>query len=204
MVTLQNAATLIAKAFYTTGRVTAGQGPRRIQQNTRHFIAIMPPERPLNFKFEDAQANPEAEVRRVIRFIDPRLEDEGWIKGRRPKRRAPRRPNSPRSAKRSKPRSRKRAVREWNGSAARHEARQDGFQQTQANGESVIDMCEPNANPNSDGERRSERPNLRDIFSNLRNADMPWHRVLAAVASNNWRKLRTRRDCCGSLGAPGC
>ena len=43
VVTLQNAATLIAKAFYTTGRVTAGQGPRRIQQNTRHFIEIMLP-----------------------------------------------------------------------------------------------------------------------------------------------------------------
>ncbi len=43
VVTLQNAATLISKAFYTTGRVTTGQGPRRIQQNTRHFIEIMLP-----------------------------------------------------------------------------------------------------------------------------------------------------------------
>ncbi len=63
-------------------------------------------------------------------------------------------------------------------------------------------MCEPNANP--DGERRNERPNLSDIFSNMRNSDLPWHRTLAMVASNNWRKLKTRRSCCGSLGAPGC
>lgn len=43
VVTLQNAATLISKAFYMTGRVTTGQGPRRIQQNTRHFVEIMLP-----------------------------------------------------------------------------------------------------------------------------------------------------------------
>ena len=41
--TLQNASTLIAKAFYATGRVVSGFGPRRIRQNTRHFIEIMLP-----------------------------------------------------------------------------------------------------------------------------------------------------------------
>ena len=41
--TLQNAATLISKAFYATGRVVSGFGPRRIKQNTRHFIEIMLP-----------------------------------------------------------------------------------------------------------------------------------------------------------------
>jgi len=41
--TLQNASTLISKAFYTTGRVLSGYGPRRIRQNTRHFIEIMLP-----------------------------------------------------------------------------------------------------------------------------------------------------------------
>lgn len=67
-------------------------------------------------------------------------------------------------------------------------------------------MRESNSNPDpdSDGERRSERPSLRDMIANLRSADMPWHRALAAAASNNWRKLRTRSDCCGNLGAPGC
>lgn len=61
-------------------------------------------------------------------------------------------------------------------------------------------MCEPNAN----GEGGSERPNLRDIFSNLRNSGMPWHRALATAAWNNWRKIKTRSNCCGNLGAPGC
>ena len=41
--TLQNASTLISKAFYTTGRVLSGFGARRIRQNTRHFIEIMLP-----------------------------------------------------------------------------------------------------------------------------------------------------------------
>ena len=44
VVTLQNAATLISKAFYATGRVLSGQAPRRIRQNTRHFIEIMLPQ----------------------------------------------------------------------------------------------------------------------------------------------------------------
>ena len=43
VVTLRNAATLISKAFYMTGRVTTSHGLRRIRQNTRHFIEIMLP-----------------------------------------------------------------------------------------------------------------------------------------------------------------
>ena len=41
--TVKNAATLISKAFYATGRVNSQFGPRRIRQNTRHFIEIMLP-----------------------------------------------------------------------------------------------------------------------------------------------------------------
>lgn len=41
--TVRNAATLIAKAFHATGRVNSRFGPRRIRQNTRHFIEIMLP-----------------------------------------------------------------------------------------------------------------------------------------------------------------
>ena len=41
--TVQNASTLIARAFYATGRVNSMFGPRRIRQNTRHFIEIMMP-----------------------------------------------------------------------------------------------------------------------------------------------------------------
>lgn len=41
--TVHNASTLIAKAFYATGRVMSDFGLRRIRQNTRHFIEIMLP-----------------------------------------------------------------------------------------------------------------------------------------------------------------
>ena len=41
--TVQNASSLIAKSFYATGRVNSHFGPRRIRQNTRHFIEIMHP-----------------------------------------------------------------------------------------------------------------------------------------------------------------
>ena len=43
LVTVRNAATLIAKSFYASGRVLGGFGLRRIRQNTRHFIEIMLP-----------------------------------------------------------------------------------------------------------------------------------------------------------------
>ena len=50
-----------------------------IERGERMF-AQLPPERLLNVGFEDAQANPEDWARRVIRFTDPRLEDEEWIR----------------------------------------------------------------------------------------------------------------------------
>lgn len=43
LVTVRNAATLIAKSFFASGRVLGGFGMRRIRQNTRHFIEIMMP-----------------------------------------------------------------------------------------------------------------------------------------------------------------
>ena len=39
-----------------------------------------PPERLLNIKFEDMQANPAAEIRRMIRFISPELDDPDWLR----------------------------------------------------------------------------------------------------------------------------
>ena len=39
-----------------------------------------PSERLLNVRFEDVQAQPEKHVRRLIRFIDPGLEDEAWVR----------------------------------------------------------------------------------------------------------------------------
>ena len=43
VVTLMNAASLISKVFYATGRVRSADGVRRIRQNTRHFVEIMVP-----------------------------------------------------------------------------------------------------------------------------------------------------------------
>ncbi len=43
LVTVRNAATLIAKSFFASGRVMGNFGTRRIRQNTKHFIEIMMP-----------------------------------------------------------------------------------------------------------------------------------------------------------------
>ena len=44
------------------------------------MLGALPPARLLNLKFEDMQEDPEPHVRRLIRFIDPNLEDEAWIR----------------------------------------------------------------------------------------------------------------------------
>lgn len=46
-------------------------------------------------------------------------------------------------------------------------------------------------------------PSLGEFFSNLR-APVPWPQKLRLLVRNNWTKLRTRRDCCGHPGEPGC
>ena len=43
------------------------------------FLADIPSDRLLNLRFEDMQAQPDASLRQIIRFIDPALEDEEWI-----------------------------------------------------------------------------------------------------------------------------
>jgi len=43
------------------------------------LVDRLPPESVLNVKFEDIQADPESEIRRLIRFISPALEDDAWI-----------------------------------------------------------------------------------------------------------------------------
>ena len=42
-------------------------------------LGALPPDRLLNVRFEDVQAEPELHVRRIIRFIDPSLESEEWV-----------------------------------------------------------------------------------------------------------------------------
>ena len=43
-------------------------------------LAQLPPDRALNVRFEDVQADPEGELRRLVRFIGPDLEDEDWLR----------------------------------------------------------------------------------------------------------------------------
>ncbi len=49
-----------------------------VEHSTRLFDRL-PSESVLNVKFEDIQADPESEIRRLIRFISPALEDDAWI-----------------------------------------------------------------------------------------------------------------------------
>lgn len=44
------------------------------------ILGDLPSDRVLNLKFENMQAEPDAQLRRLIRFIDPCLEDDTWIR----------------------------------------------------------------------------------------------------------------------------
>ncbi len=46
-------------------------------------------------------------------------------------------------------------------------------------------------------------PSLRAAFTNLR-GPMPLPQKVARLVANNWKKVRTRSDCCGNHGQPGC
>ena len=40
----------------------------------------LPPDRLLNVAFEDVQSSPESEIRRIVRFISPELENDAWLR----------------------------------------------------------------------------------------------------------------------------
>ena len=46
-------------------------------------------------------------------------------------------------------------------------------------------------------------PSLRAVFSNL-GAQMPLGSKVQRIFANNWTKIRTRSNCCGNYGEPGC
>jgi hypothetical protein len=52
------------------------------------------------------------------------------------------------------------------------------------------------------GER--PRPSLQALFSNWRTYDAPFHEKLRLSLKNTLIKIRTRSDCCGNHGEPGC
>lgn len=48
------------------------------------------------------------------------------------------------------------------------------------------------------------RPSLAAVLSNWRESDAPLLTKLRQAAKNTWTKLRSRRNCCGNDGQPGC
>jgi len=46
-------------------------------------------------------------------------------------------------------------------------------------------------------------PSLRSALTNLK-APMPLGRKIQRLFANNWTKVRTRSNCCGHPGEPGC
>ena len=49
-------------------------------ERSDRLLGRFPADRLLNVRFEDVQAEPERQIRRLIRFIEPSLEDESWLK----------------------------------------------------------------------------------------------------------------------------
>ena len=47
---------------------------------TDRFLDTLPPEKVLRVRFEDMQNEPEKEIARLARFLDPSLEDAEWVK----------------------------------------------------------------------------------------------------------------------------
>jgi hypothetical protein len=48
------------------------------------------------------------------------------------------------------------------------------------------------------------KPSLSAAFNNWSTYDAPFTTKVRMVFSNNWTKIRTRSNCCGNHGQPGC
>lgn len=48
------------------------------------------------------------------------------------------------------------------------------------------------------------RPGFGNVVSNWREYDAPFATKLRLLLRNNWIKARTRSNCCGNDGEPGC
>jgi hypothetical protein len=48
------------------------------------------------------------------------------------------------------------------------------------------------------------KPSLGAVLSNWKTYDAPFGTKLRLTFTNNWTKLRTRQNCCGNPGQPGC
>ena len=57
----------------------SGKAWNKIIETGRLLFAGLPQDRLLQLKFEDMQVSPYKEIQRLIRFIDPGMEDVGWL-----------------------------------------------------------------------------------------------------------------------------
>jgi hypothetical protein len=48
------------------------------------------------------------------------------------------------------------------------------------------------------------RPSFRAIFSNWKTYDAPLHAKARLASRNWWIRAKTRSNCCGNDGEPGC
>jgi hypothetical protein len=48
------------------------------------------------------------------------------------------------------------------------------------------------------------RSNWNAFFTNFATYDASFPTKVRLALANNWRKVRTRSDCCGNYGEPGC
>jgi hypothetical protein len=49
-----------------------------------------------------------------------------------------------------------------------------------------------------------DKPSFRVSLANFRDYDAPFTTKVKMAAANNLKKLRTRSNCCGNHGQPGC
>lgn len=59
-----------------------------------------------------------------------------------------------------------------------------------------LDMCAPDPN--------QPRQSFGAVLANWREYEGPFHVKLRLAARNTWTKVRTRSNCCGNYGEPGC
>jgi hypothetical protein len=47
-------------------------------------------------------------------------------------------------------------------------------------------------------------PDRNVFFTNFTTYDAPFPSKVRLALANSWKKVRTRSDCCGNHGQPGC
>jgi hypothetical protein len=67
----------------------------------------------------------------------------------------------------------------------------------------MTDEPETKKHEHEESSHPKKRPSIRVAFTNMK-VKMPLRRKLYLLFRNNWIKIRTRQNCCGHLGEPGC